>query len=51
MVADLVSHGQTSNIQKYWVWHTSSIELFRDALQVLLQLVTFLSNSSFEIFQ
>jgi len=42
----LVSCGQTGNIQKYWVWHTSSTELFCEAMQVLMQLTTFLSNSS-----
>ena len=40
----LVSRSQTGNIQKYWVWHTSGTELFREAMQVLPQLTTFLSQ-------
>ena len=51
----LVSRGQTSNIQKYWVWNTSGTELwntsgtelFREAMQVLPQLTTFVCGSSF----
>ena len=46
----VVSHGQTGNIQKYWVWHTSGTELFHEAIQVLPQLTMFLSNSLWQFF-